>query len=1452
MVLLRPTQLTKAGERMLGLTDTSLLGGYDAGGVGAGDQQSIFATAMGRWLNVSEIQGLLTLETTPLSISAHPPTTPPPSGTLILYDRSVTRNYKDDGYQWIKKRNSPKVREDHVKLRVGGRFRVAGCYVHCATTATLHRRAYHLLDPETGTALHPPNAGGSALQRKASLDSGSSMSIAERPPSLVLVHYLDTQVAALHATKLDNRISAESTERPKSPGSRPRGLASNSQAKAAALATLEARQQQQAIETAAAAQMQRVQAMQAAQMAMVGQQQLPPPESLRNAQQLHNLQRQLHRDEAMAGFAAGQQQKKQTTVGNSSKKETQLESSGSKFDDDTMDILWGMVVEEGDGDLESVLKTSSDLGASDNYARVDLAEDGAEEGDDLDMKEGIAAAAASAVSAFEGELYAAAKKTLDNGSGASKGATMAAELAAAVEAAVEQQPEANENEQKMATGNAPAAALPTSTLPAAALPSLQQLETLQRQQQQQMLQLQLQAQMRTEQEALPQMQQLLMEAQKQPPWSAGPSPNQVAIPLGQSNVAQSSVLQQAVTQIGKPAEKEVSKTSTTSDVPMNKKSNTPLQRDPLPAIVDFTPEHALITQEKRKASQKIVLSCSAPLPTIPDEDATIFMWHLLAAFVDTGSAGNNRNDLKIRAVDLSPAKQLNPYTHRCTVPTGATIPGGRFIILVGVKLYSGTNPVCEGVAAGVAVALRSAWQSAASSQSHNTSNRPTLLSSPLDMSSGDAHGNIQILSQLSEDMFVFEGSAASPSATVTKEYPVAETNSGTDRSDDQLPAPVAAMAVATTALPDYPNPSAKAVVEPHSLVLNSNNFLRPDGADLRPGTNSKSSKLADFTQVPGATDFVAAVREATVTAPNHAQAKEPSSQGIRKRRVLERPNIEATQTSGNSALVTASDASQWTRALGESGDTVGVEVDRHCKIRFVEKLSSVIAGAEEGAEPGKVKGDSWSIPSVPGAFGSSGSGKGEARQKGRDRPSDVANALTFGAGDNSLSDRGAQGGKGLIFPEDAELQAMDDEKLDNLLDSLLVRIVESLVEISSNSYEVQEQLNTPDKSGFTLLHYASLYNLQSLIPVLLSRGASPDTPTVQGKLTPLHLACSAGHFAIVEILVRNGCAVEVCDSFGSFPADHAARNGFPRISEWLRETSGGDKSQREDNRAAEEMRQNEYMDIENGPSDQSDDKGSLAEQGTGELGHEGRSSPMPPGVDPENEKFLLQAAFSNLSLKDKLAINLLVKKRQLALESTQSNNAIDALEALGESGKNIERAKNDPGSSPRSERGDGVASMEEETEGRENLAQSQPGRRHHYKKTNDLDVASVISESDKESLDIAMRLMNQEELDDIQNSSKDLDDDLRKWMLRRNYESLREASVHLENTLQSHFREQEKSFGATDGRKSVARGQNSSVRQTHAKRSLNNVKNQAIAGLVLRKNMARMHPSGAGGQGKTS
>eukprot|EP00957_Ditylum_brightwellii_P049666 3766213-Ditylum_brightwellii.AAC.1 len=113
-------------------------------------------------------------------------------------------------------------------------------------------------------------------------------------------------------------------------------------------------------------------------------------------------------------------------------------------------------------------------------------------------------------------------------------------------------------------------------------------------------------------------------------------------------------------------------------------------------------------------------------------------------------------DLQIKAVDLSVLKKLNPYTYRCTVPIDAKLPGERLLILVGVRLYSGTDPVCQGVGAGVAIALQAAWRTAFTISKKGSSSRPTFTRNQVASGPG-ANANIQLLSQLSEDSFLFQG-----------------------------------------------------------------------------------------------------------------------------------------------------------------------------------------------------------------------------------------------------------------------------------------------------------------------------------------------------------------------------------------------------------------------------------------------------------------------------------------------------------------------------------------------------------------------------------------------------------------------------------------------------------------------------------------------------------------------
>lgn len=221
-----------------------------------------------------------------------------------------------------------------------------------------------------------------------------------------------------------------------------------------------------------------------------------------------------------------------------------------------------------------------------------------------------------------------------------------------------------------------------------------------------------------------------------------------------------------------------------------------------------------------------------------------------------------------------------------------------------------------------------------------------------------------------------------------------------------------------------------------------------------------------------------------------------------------------------------------------------------------------------------------------------------------------------------------------------------------------------------------------------------MYNLQSLIPVLLSRGSHPDVKSSRGNVTPLHLACGAGNNAIVDLLLRQGCAIEVPDCFGSFPADHALRNGFHALAAKL---------------------QGRIL----------DEKGITAKS----------SQQVNPDENKQKkqlkdfEKMRLQEAFANLSLKDKLALNILFKKSMKGKQG-KKNSSSEAHGTIveGDHESDCESENNDDGNSPKPiDEGMGDEGMGDEND---------------QAKDDSDDLGSVITDTDKESLDIAMKLMN--------------------------------------------------------------------------------------------------------------
>ena len=197
-------------------------------------------------------------------------------------------------------------------------------------------------------------------------------------------------------------------------------------------------------------------------------------------------------------------------------------------------------------------------------------------------------------------------------------------------------------------------------------------------------------------------------------------------------------------------------TAATSQEGGSQMSEEKYKEDPLPDLVDFTPEIADLPVPADRPP-KVMLSSSAPLPAVPySSDTKIFHWHSLAAYVSASVNAADGSILDIHKLDLSPVKQINPYTFRSSVPITAMTPGERRIIVVAVQLYAGTNPICEGVAAGVATALQQAWAIAV--KSNGSGEIPTQVTKPTFTDSTElSSGQIKLLTQFSDDLFTFRG-----------------------------------------------------------------------------------------------------------------------------------------------------------------------------------------------------------------------------------------------------------------------------------------------------------------------------------------------------------------------------------------------------------------------------------------------------------------------------------------------------------------------------------------------------------------------------------------------------------------------------------------------------------------------------------------------------------------------
>ncbi|KAH7288259.1 hypothetical protein KP509_31G019600 [Ceratopteris richardii] len=108
------------------------------------DFKRLWQEAKSRWLRPTEVYEVL-MNHSMFTISKEPLTLPP-SGTLVLFNRKLLRNFRKDGHPWRKKKDNKTVKEAHEHLKVGSEEKIHVYYAHGDGDSNLQRRSYWLLD----------------------------------------------------------------------------------------------------------------------------------------------------------------------------------------------------------------------------------------------------------------------------------------------------------------------------------------------------------------------------------------------------------------------------------------------------------------------------------------------------------------------------------------------------------------------------------------------------------------------------------------------------------------------------------------------------------------------------------------------------------------------------------------------------------------------------------------------------------------------------------------------------------------------------------------------------------------------------------------------------------------------------------------------------------------------------------------------------------------------------------------------------------------------------------------------------------------------------------------------------------------------------------------------------------------------------------------------------------
>ncbi|KAL2341702.1 hypothetical protein Fmac_009642 [Flemingia macrophylla] len=177
------------------------------------DVSTTMEEAKSRWLRPNEIHAILCNHKY-FKIHAKPVHLPE-SGTIVLFDRKMLRNFRKDGHNWKKKADGKTVKEAHEHLKVGNDERIHVYYAHGEDNQTFVRRCYWLLDKslEHIVLVHYRETQELQLQGSfvAPVNSNSS-SVSDPAASWVLSEDIDSGTNSGYAVELNDNLTVKSHE----------------------------------------------------------------------------------------------------------------------------------------------------------------------------------------------------------------------------------------------------------------------------------------------------------------------------------------------------------------------------------------------------------------------------------------------------------------------------------------------------------------------------------------------------------------------------------------------------------------------------------------------------------------------------------------------------------------------------------------------------------------------------------------------------------------------------------------------------------------------------------------------------------------------------------------------------------------------------------------------------------------------------------------------------------------------------------------------------------------------------------------------------------------------------------------------------------------------------------------------------------------------------------------